>query len=118
MVNRSAILIKGTLFNLLTVGVIKRYAHQLRPDGSNYYSFPSGHTANAFAAATFLSEEYKHRFKWMPYAAYSIAGTVGLLRMANNRHYASDVLAGAGIGFLSMKLSYWTHRYKWRKKKY
>ncbi len=118
LVNRSAILIKGELFNLLTVGFIKKYAHQLRPDGSNYYSFPSGHTANAFAAATFLSEEYKHRFKWMPYAAYGIAGTVGILRMANNRHYISDVLVGAGIGILSMKLSYWTHRYKWGKKKY
>lgn len=118
LVNRSAILIKGELLNLITVSIVKKYAHQLRPDGSNYKSFPSGHTANAFAAATFLSEEYKHRFKWMPYAAYGIAGTVGVLRMANNRHYISDVLTGAGMGFLSMKLSYWTHQYKWGKRKH
>jgi membrane-associated phospholipid phosphatase len=117
LANRTAILLKGELFNLVAVGIVKKYAHQLRPDGSNYLSFPSGHTANAFAAATFLSEEYKHRFKWMPYAAYGIAGTVGILRMANNRHYISDVLVGAGMGFLSMKLSYWTHQYKWGKRK-
>lgn len=118
LANRTAILLKGELFNLVAVGIVKKYAHQLRPDGSNYLSFPSGHTANAFAAATFLSEEYKHRFKWMPYAAYGIAGTVGVLRMANNRHYISDILVGAGMGFLSMKLSYWTHQYKWGKKKH
>jgi membrane-associated phospholipid phosphatase len=52
----------------------------------------------------------------MPYAAYGLASTVGMMRMANNRHYISDVLLGAGIGILSMKASYWTHQYKWGKK--
>ena len=53
----------------------------------------------------------------MPYAAYGIAGSVGVMRMVNNRHYISDVLFGAGLGYLSMKLSYWTHQYKWNTKK-
>ena len=117
LVNRSAILFKGELCMLGTVFLLKSLTHQLRPDGSNYSSFPSGHTAQAFAGATFLSEEYKERFKWMPYAAYSLASGVGVLRMANNRHYISDVLMGAGMGILSMKLAYWTHQYKWGKKK-
>ncbi len=40
LANRTAILIKGELLNMLTVSVIKKEAHQLRPDGSNYLSFP------------------------------------------------------------------------------
>lgn len=111
--NRTAILVKGELLMTGVVTLLKSTTHQLRPDGSKYNSLPSGHTASAFAAATFLSEEYKHRFKWMPYASYGIASGVGLLRMANNKHYISDVLIGAGIGILSMKVSYWTHQYKW-----
>ncbi|MGE7776492.1 phosphatase PAP2 family protein [Chitinophaga sp. NPDC101104] len=114
--NRTAILIKGEAMMFATVSLLKNTTHQLRPDGTTYNSFPSGHTAQAFAAATFLSEEYKHRFPWMPYAAYGVASAVGGLRIANNRHYVSDVLVGAGLGILSMKVAYWTHRYKWNKK--
>ena len=52
----------------------------------------------------------------MPYLAYGIATSVGVVRMANNKHYLSDVLVGAGLGILSMKMSYLTHQYKWKKK--
>lgn len=117
IVNRSAILLKGEVLMLAATSAGKSFSHQLRPDGSAFTSFPSGHTAQAFAAATFLSEEYKHTFKWMPYAAYALASVVGGLRIANNKHYVSDVIAGAGVGILSMKLSYWTHQYKWGRRK-
>nr|WP_295926352.1 phosphatase PAP2 family protein [uncultured Dyadobacter sp.] len=117
-VNRTAILAKGEILALGTATLLKKATHTLRPDGSSYTSFPSGHTTQAFAAATFLSEEYKDRYPWMPYASYSVASSVGLLRMANNRHYISDVLVGAGIGYLAMKTAYWTHRYKWGKRRY
>jgi membrane-associated phospholipid phosphatase len=117
LLNRSIILAKGELLMLGSVNFLKKTTHTLRPDGTTYNSFPSGHTAQAFAAATFLSEEYKDRLPWMPYAAYGIASSVGVLRMANNRHYVSDVLVGAGIGILSMKLAYWTHQYKWGRNK-
>ncbi|WP_038009273.1 phosphatase PAP2 family protein [Terrimonas ferruginea] len=117
LLNRSVILAKGELITLGSVNFLKKTTHTLRPDGTTYNSFPSGHTAQAFAAATFLSEEYKDRLPWMPYAAYGIASSVGVLRMANNRHYVSDVLVGAGIGILSMKLAYWTHQYKWGRNK-
>ena len=115
--NRTAILVKGELLMLSTVTLLKGTTGQLRPDGSDRQSFPSGHTAQAFATATFLAMEYKDRLPWMPYAAYGLASTVGMMRMANNRHYISDVLLGAGIGILSMKASYWTHQYKWNRKK-
>lgn len=114
--NRSVILLKGELLMTGIVFSLKKITHQLRPDHSGYNSFPSGHTAQAFAAATFLSQEYKDRFNWMPYAAYGIASSVGLLRMANNKHYISDVIAGAGFGILSMKIAYLTHQYRWGKK--
>lgn len=114
--NRTAIMLKGEILMFGTVTLLKHTIHELRPDGSAYTSFPSGHTAQAFAAATFLSEEYQDRFRWMPYAAYGLAAGVGTLRMANNKHYLCDVLAGAGIGILSMKIAYWTHTYRWRTK--
>ena len=116
-INKSVILLKG---ELLTAGIVyglKNATHELRPDLSAYNSFPSGHTAQAFAGAVFLSEEYKDKIKWMPYLAYGIASSVGILRMANNRHSISDVLVGAGVGMLSMKLSYVTHQYRWGNKR-
>jgi len=115
--NRSAILLKGELLMSSVVFLSKSSINNLRPDGSTYNSFPSGHTAQAFAAATFLSEEYRHKYKWMPYVAYGAASCVGGFRMANNRHYISDVLMGAGLGILSMKIAYWTHQFKWNKRK-
>jgi len=115
VLNRTVILFKGEAMALTTATILKSATHTLRPDGSSYNSFPSGHTTQAFAAATFLNEEYKDRYPWMPYASYTVASSVGLLRVANNRHYISDVLVGAGIGYLSMKVAYWTHRYKWGK---
>ncbi|WP_439558843.1 phosphatase PAP2 family protein [Dyadobacter sp.] len=115
-VNRSVILVKGEILAISTVMVLKKAFHIQRPDGSSYNSFPSGHTTQAFAAATFLSEEYKGTYQWMPYVSYTVASSVGILRVANNRHFISDVLVGAGVGFLSMKVAYWTHQYKWGKR--
>lgn len=114
--NRTAILIKGQIVNLGLVYVLKKTLKETRPDGTAY-SFPSGHTANVFAGATMLAIEYGEEHKWVPYAAYGVATTVGVMRMANNKHYISDVLFGAGLGILSMKAAYWTHQYKWNQPK-
>lgn len=116
-INKTAILIKGEAM-MFTISHSLKYATSMtRPDHSNNHSFPSGHTAQAFAAATFLSMEYKDNYPWIPVVSYGIASSVGLLRMANNKHYISDVLLGAGIGILSMQVSYYTHRYKWKSMK-
>jgi len=98
-------------FSLATVttGVIKRSTNVLRPDGSDHYSFPSTHTAIAFASATFLHEEYKEQSVWYGVAGYSIATATGVIRMLNNEHWMSDVLVGAGMGILSTKIVYWLY---------
>jgi membrane-associated phospholipid phosphatase len=71
--------------------------------GGNYQSFPSGHSVAAFAAAAAVSSETS---RWWPAATYfgigpilyGGAAAVGLSRMYNNRHWASDVIMGAAIG--------------------
>jgi membrane-associated phospholipid phosphatase len=59
-------------------------------------SFPSGHTSNAFAAATSLSLEFPKWYIVVP--SYTWAGCVGYSRMHLGVHYPSDVFAGALIG--------------------
>jgi hypothetical protein len=62
-------------------------------------SFPSGHTTVAFAAATVFAMEYKN-LPWVPYFAYGAASLIGLSRITENKHWATDVFAGAALGFL------------------
>jgi hypothetical protein len=114
--NRTAILVKGQIINLGTVYLLKKITDKTRPDGTSL-SFPSGHTAEAFAGATLLCIEYGENYEWVPYAAYTVASGVGIMRILNNKHYASDVLFGAGIGIISTKIAYWTHKYKWNNNK-
>ncbi|MEP7106765.1 MAG: phosphatase PAP2 family protein [Ferruginibacter sp.] len=105
----SMIYVLSNIFLTSSVFGIKKLTHELRPDGTDYYSFPSGHTAEAFASAEFLRQEYKDVSPWYGIAGYAAAGTTGILRMYNNRHWVSDVLAGAGIGIASTKLAYWVY---------
>ena len=83
------------------VNTLKQTTNVERPDGSNKHSFPSGHTATAFMTATMFTKEYGHKSPWVGVGAYSVATATGLMRMANNKHWLSDVLTGAGIGTLS-----------------
>ena len=80
-----------------------------RPDGSTDNSFPSGHTATAFAGAEIMWQEYKDVSGWYGVAGYVVATGTGLLRIYNDRHWLTDVATGAGIGILSTKLAYWLH---------
>jgi len=78
--------------------ILKQIVHEERPDNSNNRSFPSGHTTNAFSSATTL---YR-RYGWQTgLPAYAIAAFVGGTRIAANKHYFHDVLAGALIGTVS-----------------
>jgi membrane-associated phospholipid phosphatase len=95
--------------NAFTNGIVfsvKNISHEQRPDGSNDFSFPSGHTAEAFASAEFMRQEYKDVSPWYGVAGYLTATATGLLRMYNNKHWLSDVVAGAGVGIASTKLAY------------
>ena len=67
-----------------------------------YSSFPSGHTTVAFAAATVFALEYKDHLI-VPIIAYSAASLIGLSRITENKHWSTDVLAGAALGFLAGK---------------
>jgi membrane-associated phospholipid phosphatase len=77
---------------------------------------PSGHTATAFVTATILDMEYRDASPWISVGGYAVATTTAIYRMANNQHWISDVLIGAGIGIFSTKVVYFTHRYHWGKK--
>ncbi len=89
-----------------TVGALKHTVKSTRPDGSARNSFPSGHTATAFMAATMLANEYGWRSPFISVGAYTSAALTGTFRMANNRHWLSDVMFGAGIGILSTQMGY------------
>ena len=60
--------------------------------------------------------EYRETSPWISVGGYLCATATGFFRVANNRHWASDVLIGAGIGIASVKLVYLTHQYRWSKK--
>jgi hypothetical protein len=106
----------GFVISTTVVFSLKKITHQLRPDGSKYNSFPSGHTTSAFLSAEFLNQEYGFRSPWYSVAGYTLAAGTGAMRMYNNKHWFGDVLAGAGIGILSTKASYWIFQ-KWEKKR-
>ncbi|MEO9021911.1 MAG: phosphatase PAP2 family protein [Ginsengibacter sp.] len=69
--------------------------------------FPSGHTANVFRGAEILHQELKKDHPVVSYSGYVAAVGVGLLRIYDKDHLLTEVLAGAGLGILSTKLTYW-----------
>lgn len=115
----------------LTAGVLKGFVGRARPSlepqnandfqfmrgfhkGDDYRSFPSGHTVAGFAAAAAVTSEmsrYSPDTRVLVGAVmYGGATMVGLSRMYNNRHWASDVIMGAGIGtFAGLKVVRWHH---------
>lgn len=96
--------------NLIMAGAVSAAKHSFkepRPDNSDTKSFPSGHAAVAFTAATILHKEYgMTRSPWFSVGGYAVATGTSMLRVEHNRHWVSDVVAGAGIGILSAELGY------------
>ncbi|QNF31263.1 phosphatase PAP2 family protein (plasmid) [Adhaeribacter swui] len=86
-----------------------------RPNGKRY-AFPSGHTTYAFVVATMVSREFRGKSKWIGIGSYTIASATGVMRILNDAHWLSDVLAGAGVGILSTNLVYLAHD-RWFKNK-
>ncbi len=100
-------LILGTSYaalGVLTKGA-KLCINEERPDGSDNESFPSGHVGRAFMGAELVRIEYG---KWYGLGAYSVALTVGFMRMYNGKHHFHDVVAGAGVGILSARIGEWS----------
>lgn len=95
----------GLMMTSVTLG--KQLTRVERPDGSARNSYPSGHTAMAFTAATLLHLEYGRQYPWLSALGYLSAGAVGFGRIANNRHWLGDVLTGLNVGILSGELAYY-----------
>ena len=110
---RDRSIILGTSYLLMgtTVYALKNITKIERPDGSSFNSFPSGHTATAFAGAEFLWQEYKDVNIWYGISGYIVATGTGFFRIYNGRHWLSDVVMGAGIGILTTKIAYWIFPY-------
>ena len=104
-------IILGTAYALMgvTVNVTKNLTKVERPDGSARNSFPSGHTATAFMGAELLRREYWNVSPWIGIAGYAVAAGTGFFRIYNGRHWLTDVLAGAGVGILSVQAAYWLY---------
>jgi membrane-associated phospholipid phosphatase len=101
--------------------VVKQLTHRHRPyqdeipdhanwDGPfsniSFNSFPSGHSATAFSVATVFALEYS-RTIWVPVLAYTLATGTAVSRLYDNKHWASDVVVGSALGFV-------TGRFMWK----
>ena len=122
--------VESVLISGAITGVTKMIAGRARPykdtansqnfgllrglKGSEYQSFPSGHTTSAFAFASIISAETSH---WWPKSRWVVgsifyggAALTGVSRIYNQDHWASDVVAGAAIGTLTgIKVYRYTH---------
>lgn len=103
--------IKSILHAYAVTQVLKRIFRRQRPylsdgtdswfnseSGSDYRAFPSGHTTTAWSMATVIARQYRDK-PAVPIICYSLATLVGISRMAENKHWGSDVLIGALIGY-------------------
>jgi membrane-associated phospholipid phosphatase len=80
----------------ITAQVLKCSVNSKRPNGKNH-SFPSGHTAAAFAGSGFIQKRYGWKYG-LP--AHVLAVFIGYSRVRANHHWTRDVVAGAAIGLL------------------
>ena len=86
---------QAIIVNGIWTQALKLAFRRERPDHSNRVSFPSGHASDAFTAATVIA----HHYRWAAVPAYGVATYIAVSRLAANKHYISDVVAGAGFGF-------------------
>jgi membrane-associated phospholipid phosphatase len=96
----------STAIMLAAVKGLKKSCDEQRPDGYDFKSFPSGHAAVAFMTATMMAREYGWKSPWYSVGSYAIASATSVSRMIADKHWAGDVVTGAGIGILSTQLGY------------
>lgn len=88
-------LFRAQLLTQAIVQTMKVAIQRPRPDGSNNFSMPSGHTAGAVATATVL----QRHFGWkVGVPAYAASAYVAASRMSANKHHLTDVMVGAAVG--------------------
>ena len=113
LLNTALLLAKAELVLNAAVYGLKYTTGVERPSGRDAHSFLSDHAAQAFLAATVVHLELRDRSPWYGVGAYTLASSVAVLRVLNNKHWESDVFAGAAVGILSARLAYLTHRNRW-----
>jgi membrane-associated phospholipid phosphatase len=82
---------------LVATEIMKSQINAIRPDGSGNDSFPSGHTAIAFASARFIQKRFGNEIN--PIALYGAASLTALARVQADKHYWRDTVAGAALGY-------------------
>ncbi len=106
------------LDSLIVVQILKPIAGRNRPDSSGEkgqffdggHSFPSGHAIESWSLASIIAHEYGHgHTRLVPILAYGLAGIVSCARFAAQQHYASDIVAGAAMGWFIGRYVYQTH---------
>ncbi len=100
---------EGVFTAVATAGatlILKYSIKENRPDFSNNHSFPSGHSAVTFAAATYIGRRYG--WKWS-IPAYALSTYTAWGRVYGKKHHWWDVAAGAAIGAASAMI--FTHPY-------
>jgi len=99
----ASVLVAGAVASAMKLAVGRARPYQTPGDADVYRpfsgnsSFPSGHTTVAFATAAALTRETHAR--WVRWVAYPAAALVAWSRLRDNRHWASDVVAGAAVGY-------------------
>lgn len=102
-VSTAATAFESYLWAAITTSATKAAFGRERPGGGTgegrFFAgdsiFPSGHTARSFAIAAVLVDRHGRKAGWV---AYPLAALVGLSTIEQDRHWASDVVAGAGLG--------------------
>ena len=90
-------LAQGFIVSNTLTGGVKVITNRERPDRTSHTAFPSGHTSNSFMWATVVSQHYG----WQAgVPAYALASYVGASRLKSRKHYLTDVLAGAVLGYI------------------
>ncbi len=104
------------LLGVVEIGILKHFFHRERPNAvtlyefwmpihglfADRYSFPSGHALLSFAAARIFLAEFRD---WRGWLAMVSAFIVGLCRVYEGVHWASDFLAGAILGLLAAQFA-------------
>jgi membrane-associated phospholipid phosphatase len=103
LASTAAVSFEAFLWTAIITSVAKAAFGRERPSGGadahDFFQddtiFPSGHTSRSFAIAAVLADRHGRRAAWI---AYPFAALVGLATVQQDSHWASDVLAGAGLG--------------------
>jgi membrane-associated phospholipid phosphatase len=90
-------MLDAAVVNFTYTEILKVAVGRERPNGEDNKSFPSGHTSQAFAMASVAQQHYGWK---IGVPAYALAGLMGASRIHEDKHWLSDVVAGAALGYV------------------